>query len=148
MHVITAQFDLIRTLDDYMDTITWRSCAGYLNRVTSVLQNDNYTLGAPDTGDDDIIDGVAIMGKMKNVAKGTNDFAAMDLAAAEEKLINPHTVSILIPSLGNYLILSQSIYYIIHADQFLTPFFSICSISQHQQCSASAIIDYLISMIV
>jgi len=38
-----------------------------------------------------MIDGVAIMGKMKYVAKGTNDIAAMDLAAAEEKLVNPHS---------------------------------------------------------
>ncbi len=32
MHVITAQFDMQRTIDDYMDTPTWRSCAcaGYL----------------------------------------------------------------------------------------------------------------------
>uniref|UniRef100_A0A7S2R1T0 Eukaryotic translation initiation factor 3 subunit C n=1 Tax=Eucampia antarctica TaxID=49252 RepID=A0A7S2R1T0_9STRA len=91
MYVITAQFDLIRTLDDYMDTTTWRSCATYLNRVTSILQNDNYTLGSAMGGDDDLGDSVALMGKMKNVAKGTNDVAAMDLAAAEEKLINPHT---------------------------------------------------------
>ena len=40
-----------------------------------------------------MIDGVAITGKMKYVAKGTNDIAAMDLAAAEEKLVNP-TISL------------------------------------------------------
>jgi hypothetical protein len=33
MHVITAQFDMQRTIDDFMDTPTWRSCAGYLERA-------------------------------------------------------------------------------------------------------------------
>jgi len=42
MHVITAQFDMQRTIDDYMDTPptpTWRSCAGYLEleRAGSIL---------------------------------------------------------------------------------------------------------------
>jgi hypothetical protein len=91
MHVITAQFDLQRTLDDYMDTKNWKSCAVYLERIASVL-DDGYTLGVEHVEEGDlIIQNVGTAGKkMKAAAKASE--GAMAAVAADEKLINPHTV--------------------------------------------------------
>jgi translation initiation factor 3 subunit C len=92
MHVITAQFDLQRTLDDYMDTKNWKSCAVYLERIASVL-DDGYTLGVEQVEEGDlIIQNVGTTGKkMKAAAKSAE--GAMAAVAADEKLVNPHTVS-------------------------------------------------------
>lgn len=94
MHVMTAQFDLVRTLDDYQDTPTWRSCANYLERVASVLEDGDkhfkkYTLGVATFGSDDLM-----VGKSKNKMLGTTkngDIGARDALASEETLINPNT---------------------------------------------------------
>ncbi|EEC45299.1 predicted protein, partial [Phaeodactylum tricornutum CCAP 1055/1] len=43
MHVISAQFGLQRTLDDTMETATWKSCASYLQRIADVV-DDGYKL--------------------------------------------------------------------------------------------------------
>ena len=92
MHVITAQFDLQRTLDDYMETKNWKSCASYLARIAAVLE-EGYKLGVEQVEEVDLL--LANLGhagkKMKAAAKATN--GAMAAVAADEKLINPHTVS-------------------------------------------------------
>ena len=87
MHVIAAQFDLIRTLDDTMDTISWKSCASNLSRVTNVITTEGYTLGAPSIEDDNEEEEKA-SGLMKFK---TNGPSALDLATKEEALVNPHT---------------------------------------------------------
>lgn len=92
MQVIAAQFGLLRTMDDFMDTATWKSCASYLERITDVLE-EGYSLGA-ETVDEA---GVFLTNKgeslgtdrMKAAAQATD--GAMAAFSADEKLINPHT---------------------------------------------------------
>ena len=54
MHVISAQFALQRTMDDYMDTQTWKACASYLERIANVL-DEGYKLGVDSMDEDDLI---------------------------------------------------------------------------------------------
>ena len=105
MHVATAQFDLVRTLDDYMDSKTWKACAGYLDRIAGILEDGEadgggrWRLGSS-VGEDD--DGLMIgnvlakggEGRMKDAAV-VGDRGAMDAVAADRKLVNPHTVRLL-----------------------------------------------------
>ena len=97
MHVMTAQFDLVRTLDDSMDLKTWQACAGHLKRVTDILEGgtEKYTL-TTETEDDELMIGNVLKGdnKMKDAAGVGTDMGAMDAVAATKKLINPHTVCI------------------------------------------------------
>jgi hypothetical protein len=101
MHVITAQFDLVRTLDDYMETSVWTSCAGHLERVSSVLEegeddSKKYVLGPPTDEDGDVMINNAI-GKKKNkinAAAKSGEEGALDAVAADVQLTNPHTVSL------------------------------------------------------
>lgn len=52
MYVISAQFGLQRTLDDVMDASTWKSCAAYLERIASVLDEGyNVTQEQVDASD-------------------------------------------------------------------------------------------------
>eukprot|EP00578_Thalassiosira_sp_NH16_P014065 CAMPEP_0181105740 /NCGR_PEP_ID=MMETSP1071-20121207/16152_1 /TAXON_ID=35127 /ORGANISM="Thalassiosira sp., Strain NH16" /LENGTH=432 /DNA_ID=CAMNT_0023189085 /DNA_START=96 /DNA_END=1390 /DNA_ORIENTATION=- len=53
MHVITAQFDMQRNIDDYMETPMWRSCAGYIERVGSILSSGEGWQIGPMTGEDE-----------------------------------------------------------------------------------------------
>ena len=39
IHVITAQYDQVRTLDDYMDTPSWKNCASCLCRIVNISQD-------------------------------------------------------------------------------------------------------------
>lgn len=107
MHVITAQFDLQRTLDDYMETKNWKSCASYFARIASVLE-DGYTLGVEQIEEVDMILGNTGKSgnKMKAAAKAAD--GAMAAVAADEKLVNPHTVSWLLPWRGMCQVLSSS----------------------------------------
>lgn len=102
MHVITAQFDMQRTIDDYMETPMWRSCAGYIERIGSILGNGEGWQIGPMTEEEEEIASDMMMStmmvgknkggaKMKGMAGGVE--GAMTAMAAEEKLINPHTVS-------------------------------------------------------
>jgi translation initiation factor 3 subunit C len=96
MHVITAQFDLIRSLDDCMDTQTWKSCATYLNKVASILEDGDtkYRLDLPLPDENDLMIGNMIgstENKMKDAAGARGDIGAVDMVAAEKKSINPHT---------------------------------------------------------
>jgi translation initiation factor 3 subunit C len=94
MHLITAQFDLQRTLDDYMDIKNWQSCASYLNSIANVL-DDGYKLGVEVVEETDLMIGsLEGKGKMKAAAKASD--GAMAAVAADEKLINPETVSSLL----------------------------------------------------
>ena len=88
MHVIAAQFGLQRTLDDYMDTSTWKTCASYLQRIASVL-DDGYKLVPEVIDEADLIAGAGDANKIKKAAKAAN--GAMAAVSADEKLINPHT---------------------------------------------------------
>ena len=100
MHVITAQFDLQRTIDDYMETPSWRSCASYLSRIGSILDDgEGWKIGAMASGEeDDLANDLMISaavgkggGKMKNTGVGFGE-GAITALSTEEKLINPHTV--------------------------------------------------------
>lgn len=33
MYLVSAMFDTLRNIDDYMETPMWNSCKGYINRV-------------------------------------------------------------------------------------------------------------------
>ena len=101
MYVVSAQFGLQRTMDDYLDTPTWKACAAYLQRIANVL-DEGYTLGVETLDESDILMGGAGMGggdagggasnKMKAAASGTEGGGgAMAAVAADEKLVNPHT---------------------------------------------------------
>ena len=96
MHVITAQFDLQRTIDDYMETPSWRSCAGYLSRIGTILDNgEGWQVGAM-TQDEEMANELMItaaMGKGGSKMKTTGGFGegAITALSTEEKLINPHT---------------------------------------------------------
>jgi translation initiation factor 3 subunit C len=99
MHTITAQFDLVKTLDDYMETPVWKSCAEHLERVASVLEagedeSKKFCLGPASTEDDDVMIGNTL-GKKKNKTKdaaSVGDVGAVDAASAVVQLVNPHTV--------------------------------------------------------
>ncbi len=95
MYVISAQFGLQRTLDDYMDTTTWKACANYLERIANVL-DEGYTLGVENVDSSDLL----LTGPSKNMKSATaaaaagatdGDSSAIAAMAAGEKLINPHT---------------------------------------------------------
>jgi translation initiation factor 3 subunit C len=95
MHVISAQFGLQRTLDDFMDTATWKSCANYLERIGNVL-DEGYVLGVENVDSSDLL----LNGPSKNMKSATlaaasgstdHDSSAISAMAAGEKLINPET---------------------------------------------------------
>ncbi len=56
MHTITAQFDLQRGIDDFMETAIWKKCHGYLSRIADILEDDPelrlYALTAEDAADE------------------------------------------------------------------------------------------------
>jgi translation initiation factor 3 subunit C len=87
MNVITAQFDLQRSMDDYMPTKTWKACANYLSRITDTLE-EGYTLGKASIEEVELI-GIGGGQKMKAVASSTD--GAMAAIAADDKLVNPIT---------------------------------------------------------
>ena len=93
MYVISAQFSLQRTMDDYMDTATWRSCSTYLERISSVITDGGYKLGVQTIDEADMILGASggskIANRMKAAAMGVG--GAMEAVAADEKLVDPHT---------------------------------------------------------
>ena len=96
MHVITAQFDMQRTIDDYMDTPTWRSCAGYLERVGSILDDKKgWKIGTMTAEDGELASDMmmATMGKAGKMKSGIMGGAggAMLAMSTEEELINPNT---------------------------------------------------------
>lgn len=89
MYVIAAQFGLQRTLDDFMDTSTWKSCASYLQRVADTL-DEGYVLGVETIDESDLLLSAGTgLKKMKAAAMASG--GAMAAVAADEKLINPHT---------------------------------------------------------
>jgi translation initiation factor 3 subunit C len=87
MYVISAQFGLQRTMDDYMDATTWKACATYLQRIADVMDED-YTIGVETVDEGDMVAGAGTK-KMKAAAKAAD--GAMAAVAADENLINPHT---------------------------------------------------------
>ena len=102
MHVITAQFDMQRNIDDYMETPMWRSCAGYIERVGSILSSGEGWQIGPMTGEDEELATDMMMsamgaGKKGNKMKGGNMAGmlegAMSAMAAKVELIDPNTVS-------------------------------------------------------
>lgn len=99
MHVITAQFDLQRTIDDYMETSSWRSCASYLSRIGSILDDEKagWKIGSLTGEDEDLANDLMIsaaMGKNGGKMKSATGFGegAITALSTEQKLINPHTV--------------------------------------------------------
>jgi hypothetical protein len=86
-----------------METPVWRSCAGYIERIGSILtdgEEEGWKIG-PMTGEEEELANDMMMtammggkgkgGKMKGMAGGME--GAMSAMTAEEKLFNPHTVS-------------------------------------------------------
>ncbi len=99
MHVITAQFDLIRTLDDFMETESWKACMGRLGRIADILEDGDddskkYKLCTASAEVDDLMIGNVLAkkkgSKMKDAA-GVGELGALDAVAADKQLINPHT---------------------------------------------------------
>mmetsp|Transcript_12628 Transcript_12628/g.19117 ORF Transcript_12628/g.19117 Transcript_12628/m.19117 type:complete len:997 (+) Transcript_12628:183-3173(+) len=99
MHVITAQFDTIRTLDDFMETASWKTCMERLNRVADVLEDGDddakkYQLCTASAEDDDLMIGNVLAkkkdSKMKDAA-GVGELGALEAVAADKQLVNPHT---------------------------------------------------------
>lgn len=86
MHVISAQFGLQRTLDDHMETSTWKACASYLDRIADVVEH-GHKLGLQTVDESDMLGGG--FSKMKAAANASD--GAMAALAADEKLVNPHT---------------------------------------------------------
>ena len=99
MHVITAQFDLIRTLDDYMETPSWRATLAHLQRISGILEDGEdeskkYQLCTASVEDDDLMIGNVLAKKNDNKMKdasGVGELGALEAVAADKKLINPHT---------------------------------------------------------
>jgi len=102
IHVITAQYDQVRTLDDYMDTPSWKNCASCLCRIVNILQdksNQNskqyiLTMASSEGGNDLMIGNLlatAGSNKIGAAASGMDDAGAMEAVAADVKLTNPET---------------------------------------------------------
>jgi len=102
MHVVTAQFDMQRGIDDFMETRMWRACAGYIERIGTILDDNHegWVIGSMTSEDEELANDLAIStmmgvkgkGKMTKVGASVEG-SAMSAMTAEEKLINPHTVS-------------------------------------------------------
>lgn len=91
MYVVSAQFALQRTLDDCMETGTWKACASYLSRIAHVLQEDQgYTLGVETIDASDMVLAKAAGNTKMKAALSAQD-GAMAAVAADEKLVNPIT---------------------------------------------------------
>ena len=92
MYVISAQFGLQRTMDDFMDTATWSSCANYLERISHVLVDEGFKLGVETIDEADLVLG-AIGGKSGKLkaAAASSAGGALAAVAAEQTLVNPHT---------------------------------------------------------
>ncbi len=118
MQVITAQFDMQRAIDDYMETQMWRSCAGYIERIGSILDDEaeGWKIGSMTGAEEELANDMMMStmlgakagkGKMsKGMAGGME--GAMTAMSAEEKLINPHTVSYFPSILSTCLQMSHS----------------------------------------
>jgi hypothetical protein len=96
MHVATAQFDLVRTMDDFMTEPSWNSTHSYLKRIAATLDDttQNWVLGsltAEEIGDVTTV-GTGGTAKMKAAAGAGPNSGAVDAVAADETLTNPHTV--------------------------------------------------------
>ena len=102
MHVITAQFDMQRTIDDYMETPMWRSCASYIERIGEILNNgEGWRIDTPSAEDEELASDMmmsAMSGgksskskKMKANMAGADAMSAMATMSTDEKLINPNT---------------------------------------------------------
>jgi translation initiation factor 3 subunit C len=93
MYVISAQFGLQRTMDDYMETATWRSCASYLSRISDAIVDEEYRLGVETQDEADLVLGGRKNANKMKAAASASDSAdgAMAAVAAEQKLINPHS---------------------------------------------------------
>jgi translation initiation factor 3 subunit C len=91
MYVISAQFGLQHTIDDYMDTPTWRACATYLERIFKVIVDDGYRLGVENVDEADLVLGTGKGASRMKAAALTGVEGALEAVSADEKLVNPHT---------------------------------------------------------
>lgn len=95
MNLITAQFDLQRTMDDFMDIKSWKSCARQLNRISDVLADEKWKLGvlsADDVANDMMLLTMSSKGNiMKSTKTGDSVQGAVQVLGQEETLTNPHT---------------------------------------------------------
>lgn len=94
MNLITAQFDLQRTIDDFMDVKTWKSCARQLNRIADVLSDEKWKLGvlsADEVANDMMLLNMANKGNVMKSTKTGDDQGAVNILGQEETLVNPHT---------------------------------------------------------
>ncbi|KAL7550889.1 hypothetical protein ACHAWF_016136 [Thalassiosira exigua] len=112
MHVVTAQFDMQRNIDDYMETPTWRSCAERIGRIGAILEGPSekegysWTIGPMNAEEEELNNDVmmnALTGgkgkggaKMMATAAGAAgakgaEAGAMTAMAQEVELVNPAT---------------------------------------------------------
>ena len=81
MHLVSAQFDQVRNLDDYMESTLWTSCATAVERVTTLL-SENKELTLKLMSADDIAD--------LRVSAAATTSAAKLKKMETELLTNPH----------------------------------------------------------
>jgi len=94
MHLISSMFDANRSLDDYMDLRTWRTCRACMMRIISILDSNKNLILSVITADD--ITDLVVGGKQ-------SDLMRKDIEDEKKKAINPNELR-LAGSLENYLI--------------------------------------------
>lgn len=99
MHLISAMFDANRSLDDYMDLRTWRTCRACMMRVVTLLQSHKQiVLGL--VSSEDMTDLVMANRMQSDLMKRHQEDEEASAAAAKK---NPNELKI-VGSLENYLI--------------------------------------------
>lgn len=95
MHLISSMFDVNRSLDDYMDLRTWRTCRQCLMRIVTILEQNKSLVLSVITSED--ITDIVMSGKQQS------DFIKIEATSDETKTVNPNVLK-LAGSLENYLI--------------------------------------------
>lgn len=96
MHLISSMFDANRTLDDYMDLRTWRTCRQSMMRVVTILESHKQLILSILTADD--MTDLIVTGKQTDFLKKEESDDEDD-----KKKVNPNEIK-LAGSLENYLI--------------------------------------------
>ena len=105
MHLIAAMFDANRSLDEYMDLHTWRTCRGCMLRIVRLLEtHKEIVLGL--ISSEEATDLVMANHIQSDLMKNKQDEDEASAAAAKK---NPNELK-LVGSLENYLIRLQDEY--------------------------------------
>jgi translation initiation factor 3 subunit C len=96
MHLISAMFDGNRTIDEYMDLQTWRTCRNCMMRIVKLLdENKNIVLGL--VSSDDITDYVMAKQKQTDFIKKKDEDEEDETVPTDPNLLK------LVGSMENYL---------------------------------------------